>query len=118
MGKLTRLFFAIVLGITATLAIASPAQATVVSFSVTTSWSTGYVGEFTVFNDTSAPITGWGVVFDLAPTTTISTLWNGTRVATTPHHVIIATTWNGTIASGASVKVGFVAVGTDLPVVL
>lgn len=116
--RLTVLLLALLLAMAATLTLASPAQATVVSFTVSSSWSTGYVGEFAVTNDTGAPISGWGVVFDLAPSTTISTMWAGTLAASTPHFVIVAAAWNGTIAPGATVKVGFVASGTDLPVVL
>lgn len=116
--RLAGLLVALVLGITGAVVVSSPAQAAVVTFAVTNQWTTGYVGEFTVTNNTPTAITGWGIVYDLAPTTTVSTMWNGTQVATTPHFVIIATTWNGTIAPGGFVKVGIVATGVDLPVVL
>lgn len=116
--RLTGLLVAILLGATATLVVTSPAQAAVVSFTVSSQWSTGYVGEFTVENNTASAITGWGIVFDLAPTTTITNMWSGTQVASTPHYVIVAMNWNASIPPGGTVKVGIVAAGTDLPVVL
>lgn len=116
--KLAGLLVAVVLGVTATVFVAAPAHATVVTFVLGGQWSTGYVGDFVVVNNTAAPISGWGIVYDLAPTTTVTSMWNGTQVASTPHFVIVGLSWNAVIAPGATVRVGILAVGADLPVVL
>ncbi len=118
MRILTRALMAVVVGLTAVVALATPAHATAITYVRTANWATGYVAEITVTNNFSIPITGWEVGFDLLPGTTIASFWSSRVAATAPHNVYINATWNGALAPGAFVKWGFVATGVDDPVFL
>lgn len=53
-----------------------PAGAATANFTVVDDWGSGYQGQFTVSNDTSAATTSWRVEFDLPAGTTVSQSWN------------------------------------------
>ncbi|MFY1632517.1 cellulose binding domain-containing protein [Solwaraspora sp. WMMB335] len=118
MRKMLGVLVALVVGAVAALAVSSPAQATAITFTQTSVWSTGYVGEVTVTNNFSIPITGWEVGFTLPAGTAVSSLWNAQSAATTPHYVVINPTWAGSLNPGASTTFGFVVTGTGVPTFL
>ncbi len=89
----------------------------VIDFSVDTAWNSGYTGSVSIVNDEPHDIDGWDLEFDLAAD--ISSIWNATIASIEgDHYTIHNASWNGMIASGASVAFGFVAAGdaADVPV--
>ncbi|MDG4766473.1 cellulose binding domain-containing protein [Solwaraspora sp. WMMD406] len=118
MRKLLGLLVAVVVGLTVTLMVSTPAQATGVTFTQTSVWSTGYVAEVTVTNNYSIPITGWEVGFTLPAGSTVSSLWNARSAASTPHYIMINPTWSTTLNPGVSTTFGFVVTGTGTPTFL
>nr|MDT0662073.1 cellulose binding domain-containing protein [Micromonospora sp. DSM 115978] len=118
MRKLFGLLSALVVGVAATLLIATPAQATTATFVQTSAWSTGYVADVTVGNNFTIPITGWEVAFTLPAGSTVSTVWNARIATTTPHYTLINATWNGSLAPGTSATFGMVVTGTGTPTFL
>ncbi|MEV8515500.1 cellulose binding domain-containing protein [Dactylosporangium sp. NPDC051484] len=93
----------------------NPAQAAATAaFAKQSAWSTGYVGVFTVANDTAAPLT-WRVEFDLPSGTTIATAWNARITHSGEHYVAVGDGWNETLAAGASTTFGWEAQGIGGP---
>lgn len=118
MRKLVSLLAALLVGLAATLVIATPARATTATFVQTSAWSTGYVGEVTVTNNFTIPISGWEVAFTLPAGSTLYTAWSTQVATTTPHYTMINMSWNGSLAPGASTTFGFVVTGTGTPTIL
>lgn len=79
------------------------------TFVRTSDWGTGYIGEYTIRNGSTAPLVGWKLEFDLPTGQARTGLWGGTVTATGRHQVVTPESWNRTIAAGATVKVGFQA---------
>jgi Cellulose binding domain/Glycosyl hydrolases family 18 len=78
-------------------------------------WSGGYTGTYTVTNTTGAAISSWSVKFSLPSGTTITSLWNGTETASGQSYTVTNSSWNGSLAAGASTTFGFTADGTGDP---
>lgn len=98
-----------------TLAVPSAAQAATVDFSRTSQWPGGYVASFTVHNDTTAPLTGWRVEFDLPADTSVSNHWNAALSRDGERYVFTDVGWNGSLAPGASATFGWLAAGNGDP---
>ncbi|MEV4385535.1 cellulase family glycosylhydrolase [Micromonospora sp. NPDC049580] len=96
--------------------IATPASAATVVFSVTNNWGSGYQGQVTVTNDTSAPISSWRVEFDLPAGSSISQSWNAQQATSGNHYTFSNVSWNGTLGAGASTSFGFLVNGSGTPV--
>ncbi|MFJ7077044.1 cellulose binding domain-containing protein [Streptomyces sp. NPDC098781] len=85
---------------------ATPACA--VTYSVTSQWDSGFQGAVEITNN-SMPVSGWSLGFDFAGGQRVTQGWNakwsqsGTTVTATNE------SWNGTLATGASVSAGFIA---------
>lgn len=118
MGRTVRLLAAVVIGVAATLVVASPAQATQVTYTTVSSWSTGYFGEVTVTNNFAIPITGWEVAFSLPAGETVSSAWTAREAQDTPYYIFINESWNGALAPGDTATFGFIATGTGPPTFL
>ncbi|MET7392681.1 cellulose binding domain-containing protein [Dactylosporangium sp. NPDC005572] len=93
---------------------ATPARAATVAFERQSTWNGGYVGAFTVTNDTAAPLT-WRVEFDLPAGTAVATSWSGRFTRTGEHYAVVGESWNATLAAGAATTFGFVAQGDGDP---
>jgi chitodextrinase len=92
------------------LAVAAPgAQAAGASatFTKTSDWGNGFVGDFVIRNDGASAITGWRVEFDLPARERITSAWSGKLSASGDHYVLTDESWTRTIPAGGSVKVGF-----------
>jgi hypothetical protein len=107
--------FLLALTIAVPVGIAGPAHASTAAFVKVNEWSTGYVGQFTVTNDTATPMT-WRVEFDLPAGTTVVNAWSAQLTRTGDHYVVVGAAWNATVAAGASTTFGWVAQGTGGPV--
>ncbi|MBT2382956.1 cellulose binding domain-containing protein [Streptomyces sp. ISL-11] len=81
------------------------------AFSRTGSWTGGYTGQFVVTNDTDKELSGWTLTFELPEGTKVTSLWNGKHTVSGRNVTVRPESWNGSIAPGKSVTVGFVAAG-------
>ncbi|MEV7579426.1 cellulose binding domain-containing protein [Streptomyces erythrochromogenes] len=84
-------------------------------YTKSSSWSGGYTGQYVVTNNTGQAQSGWTLEFDLPVGTKIDSLWNGTHTVAGQHVTVKPAGWNGQLAAGASVTVGFVASGSGAP---
>lgn len=78
-----------------------------ISFSRPNSWTGGYTGQMDITNTGSTAIAGWQLEFSLADT--ITSLWNGVLSSTGGNYVVKNESWNGPIAPGGTVSIGFTA---------
>jgi hypothetical protein len=102
---------AVLAGGVAVLAGSASAASLGAVYSRTSTWDSGYTGQYLVSNTESAPINGWTLSFDLPAGARIDSLWNGTFTATGQHVVVKPASWNQQIGAGQSVDVGFVVQG-------
>ncbi|MCG5220053.1 lytic polysaccharide monooxygenase [Streptosporangium sp. KLBMP 9127] len=77
----------------------------------TNTWSNGFQGAVTIKNNGTTPINQWFVQWSMPMGITISQSWNGTHMQSGPTAMIHATTWNATLAPGATATAGFLANG-------
>ena len=83
------------------------------SIRVTQDWGTGYLAEVTLRNDGPA-LNGWN--FGLRMADSVVNLWDGSITGQSDGTYQVANAaWNGGLATGASVTVGFQAHGHHLP---
>jgi chitinase len=95
---------------------AASAAGETAAFSRTSTWDTGYTGQWTVTNGGAATITAWRVEFSLPAGTTVGTFWDALQVSSTGGRYVFANReYNGTLAPGQSATFGFVATGTASP---
>ncbi|MFJ8044909.1 cellulose binding domain-containing protein [Kitasatospora sp. NPDC096147] len=81
-------------------------------YSRTSTWDSGYTGQYLVTNPGSEAIDDWTLGFDLPAGARIDSLWNAS-VSTTGQHVTVkAQSWNRRIEPGRTVEVGFVVQGS------
>ena len=97
------------------MASGAEAAAPTVTFSETSSWSGGYVGQYTITNNSSATLPTWTLVFSLPSGETVTSLWNGNEAISGQTYTITPESWNASIAVGASVDVGFQVSGNGAP---
>ncbi|MEU8266165.1 cellulose binding domain-containing protein [Sphaerisporangium sp. NPDC049002] len=105
----------VLLTVAAALAVPGPAYADTAVFAKTSSWDTGYNGQFTITNTGSATLNGWTVAFDLPSGTTAGTYWDALMTRSGDHYTFKNREYNGTLAPGASTTFGWVASGTGAP---
>ncbi|MEV4254899.1 glycosyl hydrolase family 18 protein [Spirillospora sp. NPDC049652] len=101
-------------GLTLTAAHPSAAAAGAVTATCTktSDWGTGFEGSCTISNGTSAAISSWKLEADLPSGTAITAAWNTTQTHSGNHYTFANTSWNGTVAAGASTSFGFDGSGT------
>ncbi|WP_405982618.1 cellulose binding domain-containing protein [Streptomyces sp. NBC_00158] len=97
----------------AAFAFTGTAQATSVGavYTKSSSWSGGYTAQYVITNGTGRELGGWTLQFDLPAGVRIGSLWNGTHTVEGQRVTVKPAAWNGVLAPGASVTVGFVASG-------
>lgn len=110
MRKFWSVLGALVVGLTTTLVVATPAHATTAELTKRYEWAGGYLVEGTVTNDFDFPISGWEVAFYLPPGERVSSQWNVRVGRDTPHYVYVNATWNGALDPGESASFGFIVV--------
>src|SRR5262245_46410073 len=90
-----------------------------VTYVVTSQWTTGFDGELTIRNDSRRGIEEWRLSLQLSPQ--ITSIWNARIVSRSGNRYVLGpvdASWDdGEIASGETIKIGFVAKGaaTALP---
>ncbi|WP_329192585.1 MULTISPECIES: cellulose binding domain-containing protein [unclassified Streptomyces] len=96
-------------------ALTGTAQAASVSaaFTKSSSWTTGYTGQYVITNRTGTPLRDWTLEFDLPAGTALSSLWNGEQTVSGRHVTVKPPRWDSAgLAPGASLTVGFVTSAT------
>jgi endo-1,4-beta-D-glucanase Y len=92
-----------------------PASACQVSYAIVTQWNNGFHSDLTVFNRSSAPISGYTLSWAFTSGERFSSGWNANY---TQNGSVVTVSnpagfWNGTIgANGGSVTFGFIGTGT------
>lgn len=94
-------------GLTAVSASATAASpACQVSYSVSSSWPGGFQAGITIINDGS-PITGWTLGFAFPGNQQVADGWSGTWTQSGTNVTVADDGWNGVLATGADVSIGF-----------
>ena len=83
-----------------------------VSYQTTTSWGTGYTGQYTITNDGAAAAAGWTLGFRLPGGASLTSLWNGTDEVSGGQVTVTNAGWDGAIEPGAAANVGLVVEGS------
>ncbi|OIJ65673.1 cellulose binding domain-containing protein [Streptomyces mangrovisoli] len=85
-------------------------------FTKTSSWDTGYTGQYVVTNNTGARETSWTLEFDLPSGSKISSLWDAEFTVSGQHVTVKPPKWDTDgLAAGESATVGFVVSGSGDP---
>ncbi|MEU7065592.1 cellulose binding domain-containing protein [Streptomyces sp. NPDC046161] len=95
----------------AAVALTGTAQAASVdaAFTKSSSWTTGYTGQYVITNRTGTALRDWTLEFDLPAGTALSSLWNGEQTVSGRHVTVRPPRWDTAgLAPGASLTVGFV----------
>jgi hypothetical protein len=95
-------------GTTAIRSAADSGGALTASYATESSWGTGYTGQYTITNGSSAAVSGWTLSFQLPSGTSVSSLWNGSYTASGGQVTVKSASWDADLAPGASQTVGFV----------
>jgi chitodextrinase len=105
----TRRAAALFLAIGAVMAIPAAAQAAGPSatFTKTSDWGSGFVGNYVIRNSGPSSIVGWKLEFDLPPGERLTSAWSAKMSSVGSHYVLTDEDWTRTIAAGGSVQVGF-----------
>jgi endoglucanase len=81
-----------------------------VEYSVTSQWDTGFQGAVTITNNTAA-VSGWSLTFDFAGGQKLNQGWNARWSQSGTTVTAANESYNGALATGASVSAGFLASG-------
>jgi hypothetical protein len=85
-------------------------------YTKSSTWETGYTGQYVVTNETGAKEADWKLEFDLPAGAKISSLWNATSKVSGQHVTVTAPSWDKDgLAANESVTVGFVVNGKGDP---
>lgn len=82
------------------------------TYSVISSWATGYVAAVTLTNTSNAPVTSWAVNFSLAQGQAVNCFWNSTPTQNGQNVSAVNLPTNGTLQPGQSITMGFQINGT------
>ncbi len=73
-------------------------------------WDSGFTATITITNDSTSVVSGWAIQWSDGPS--IASLWNGVMTASDGLTSVSDAGWNGEIAPGASVTIGFSGQGS------
>ncbi|MFH8450208.1 endo-1,4-beta-xylanase [Streptomyces fungicidicus] len=90
-----------------------PTAACTATYSTAEQWSGGYNGKVTITAG-SSPITGWSVNVTIASPQQVVSVWNGSPTSN-GNVMTVRSTWNGSLAAGASTSFGFTVNGGTTP---
>ncbi|WFF05062.1 PHB depolymerase family esterase [Micromonospora sp. WMMD1076] len=76
---------------------------------VVNAWNTGLTASVTITNTATSPVTGWSLAFTLPGGQTITGGWNATYAPASGAVTARNVSYNGTVAPGGSVTIGFQA---------
>lgn len=82
------------------------AAAVTATLSVTSTWQTGFIANFTITNSSSTPLSDWALEFDLPIGESIRHTWSSTITQSGTHYVLTPANWNRIIPAGGSATGG------------
>jgi O-glycosyl hydrolase len=85
----------------------SSGAACTVGYSTPSQWAGGFVAAVTIANSGSAAVSGWTLAFTFPGDQKITNAWSGTVTQTGAAVSITSASYNGAIAAGSSVSLGF-----------
>lgn len=94
---------------------ASAAGGVGAAFAKTSDWGSGYQGQYTITNNSSATISSWKVEFDLPAGSTVGSYWDALLTQSGTHYSFTNAAYNGSIAPGASATFGWTGAGSGTP---
>jgi len=101
----------LIIAIAGAATLAQAGEAPLVTFSVGSHWEGGYGGGITIENRGDAAMDSWALEYAGGPQ--IGSLWNGVLTDLLDGRRRVSnTSWNGALAAGASVSIGFNGLGT------
>ncbi|MEU6894649.1 cellulose binding domain-containing protein [Streptomyces sp. NPDC046557] len=83
-----------------------------VRYTVTNSWDHGFQGALTLTNK-GAPLSTWALTFDFPGTQKVTQGWNANWSQSARHVTATNESWNGSLGTGASTTLGFLAAWSD-----
>ncbi|WP_245595359.1 cellulose binding domain-containing protein [Glycomyces tenuis] len=87
------------------------------SWSSPNAWQGGHQGNVTITNGTGASSEGWTVQWTFAGDEQVANLWGGSWSQDGDTVTVTNADWNGAIAAGASVEIGYTASNSGTPAV-
>ncbi|MDA2804519.1 glycosyl hydrolase family 18 protein [Nocardiopsis suaedae] len=85
---------------------AAPEGVTVV-YTEGSSWETGYSGQFTIDNASSADLSDWRIEVTLPGGAEITSLWNATMDKAGSDYTLTPPSWGATVPAGGTYQIGF-----------
>jgi cellulase/cellobiase CelA1 len=85
---------------------AAHGAAATATLSVTSTWQTGFIAQFTITNASMTQLSDWTLEFDLPLGESVLHTWNSTFTQSGTHVVITPANFNRTIAPGGSATGG------------
>ncbi|KOY54935.1 cellulose binding domain-containing protein [Streptomyces sp. XY332] len=86
------------------------------TFTKSSSWNTGYTGQYVITNRSGGTLKDWTLEFDLPAGTALSSLWNGEHTVNGQHVTVKPPRWDTAgLTAGGSVTVGFVTSASGTP---
>ena len=82
------------------------AAAVMATLSVTSTWQTGFIANYTITNASMTQLSDWKLEFDLPAGESVLRTWNSTFTQYGTHYVVTPANWNRTIAPGGSATGG------------
>ncbi len=79
------------------------------TYSVSSSWSTGFQGQVVVTDTGNSPVNGWTLGWTFPGNQQISNSWGGTYAQSGSKVTVTNAPYDGTISPGSSVTIGFIA---------
>jgi aryl-phospho-beta-D-glucosidase BglC (GH1 family) len=102
---------ALAVGLVAVPAASAATPACQVDYSVTNAWPGGFQGAV-VITENAAALTSWHLAFTFPDNQMVTGGWNGTWTQSGSFVTVDNAAWNGTVATGGSVVLGFIANST------
>ncbi|BBX72383.1 hypothetical protein BST45_19510 [Mycobacterium shinjukuense] len=82
------------------------------TYTTPSQWEGGYVANYTITNSGSTPMTNWQLQFDLPANASITNARSAQLAQTGSRYTLTPASYNGTIAPGDSITVGYQAAQT------
>ncbi|PJE25299.1 MAG: hypothetical protein CK431_01560 [Mycobacterium sp.] len=79
------------------------------AYTATSQWNSGFNGNYAITNSGTTSLSNWNLQFDLPANESVTNLWNGQVTHTGSHYTVTPASYNGSIAPGSTVNVGFQA---------
>lgn len=82
------------------------------TYTVTSQWSNGFNADYKIANTGTTPVTNWQLQFNLPANESVTSAWSAQLAQSGTQYTLTPVSYNGTIAPGGSITVGFQATQT------